>query len=121
MVTSGLRDAGYTYLNQDGGWDTGRSANGSLKCDPTQFPHGLKPVADYIHSRGLLFGIYTDRGSSNCRGQPTGSDSHEKLDAMDFAAAGVDYVKEDSCGGETHGTVWEQYARMRDALNATGN
>eukprot|EP01052_Picozoa_sp_SAG31_P028708 SAG31_NODE_2794_length_5083_cov_2.714687_2_plen_398_part_00 len=88
--------------------------------DPYQFPSGIKPVADYVHEKGLLFGIYTDRGSSNCRGVQTGSDSHWATDANDFAAWGVDLVKDDSCGGTTHGTVWEQYSRMRDALNATG-
>ena len=76
-------------------------------------------MADYIHSKGMLFGIYTARGSSTCMGRP-GSDLHETIDAKTFADWGVDYLKEDSCGGSTHGTVWEQYARMRDALNATG-
>ena len=119
MVSSGLRDAGYKYVNLDDGWAIGRHPNGTFKHDPGLFPHGIKPVADYIHSRQMLFGIYTARGSSTCMGRP-GSDSHETIDAQTFAAWGVDYLKEDSCGGTTHGTVWEQYARMRDALNASG-
>lgn len=68
---------------------------------------------------GLKAGIYTARGSTTCLGRPA-SDSHEAQDAATFANWGVDYVKEDSCGGITHGTVWEQYARMRDGLNASG-
>lgn len=90
-----------------------------MVADPKLFPLGLKPVFDYVHSLGLKAGIYTARGSLTCLGRP-GSDSHEAQDAATFAAWGVDYLKEDSCGGTTHGTVWEQYARMRDALNATG-
>ena len=79
----------------------------------------MKPVVDYVHSKGLSFGIYTARGSTTCMGRP-GSDSYEAQDAATYAAWGVDFLKEDSCGGKTHGTVYEQYARMRDALNATG-
>merc|ERR1711871_45000 len=109
MVSSGLKDAGYRYVNQDGGWAIGRDpATGALVPDPYQFPDGIKPVADYIHSRGMLFGIYTDRGSNNCKGVPTGSDMHEELDARQFAEWGVDWVKDDSCGGSMHGTVWDQ-------------
>lgn len=119
MVSSGLRDAGYKYINLDDGWAIGRYPNGTFMHDPDLFPHGIKPVADYIHSKGMLFGIYTARGSQTCMGRP-GSDSHEELDAQTFASWGVDYLKEDSCGGTTHGTVWDQYAKMRDALNKTG-
>ena len=97
----------------------GRTPAGELIPDPKLFPNGLKTVFDYIHSRGLKAGIYTARGSTTCMGRPA-SDSHEAQDAATFAAWGVDYLKEDSCGGVTHGTVWEQYARMRDGLNATG-
>ena len=79
----------------------------------------MKAVVDYVHSKGLSFGIYTARGSTTCMGRP-GSDSHEQQDANTYASWGVDFLKEDSCGGTEHGTVFEQYARMRDALNATG-
>ena len=121
MMSSGLADAGWRYVNMDGGWASHRDQQtGHLVPDPCQFPNGIKPVADYIHSKGLLLGIYTDRGSANCKGVQTGSDSHWTTDANDFAAWGVDLVKDDSCGGTTHGTVWQQYAAMRDALNATG-
>jgi hypothetical protein len=119
MVSSGLRDAGYEYINLDDGWCVGRNATGYMVADPKLFPAGIKPIVDYIHSKGLKFGIYTARGSLTCLGRP-GSDMHEEQDAALWAEWGVDYVKEDSCGGTTHGTMWEQYARMRDALNKTG-
>jgi alpha-galactosidase len=126
MVSNGLKDAGFTFFNLDDGWAINRTADGVLVADPKLFPpsaegknDGIKIVADYIHQRGLQFGIYTARGSTTCLGRP-GSDSHEQLDADTWASWGVDYLKEDSCGGKTHGTVWEQYAKMRDALNKTG-
>ena len=58
------------YVNLDDGWAIGRNANGTFKHDPELFPHGIKPVADYVHSKGMLFGIYTARGSSTCMGRP---------------------------------------------------
>lgn len=119
MVSSGLKDKGYRYVNLDDGWAHSRLPNGTIVPDPALFPNGLAPVAEYIHSRGLLFGIYTARGSTTCLGRP-GSDGYEQIDADYYASIGVDYLKEDSCGGTTHGSVWDQYARMRDALNATG-
>jgi alpha-galactosidase len=118
MVASGLRDAGYRYINLDDGWAISRDNNGTIVADPKLFPHGMKAVVDYIHSRGLLFGIYTARGSRTCLGRP-GSDGFEQQDADYYAMIGVDYLKEDSCGGTVHGSVWDQYSRMRDALNRT--
>eukprot|EP00929_Paragymnodinium_shiwhaense_P060756 TRINITY_DN30326_c0_g1_i2.p1 TRINITY_DN30326_c0_g1~~TRINITY_DN30326_c0_g1_i2.p1 ORF type:complete len:634 (-),score=99.44 TRINITY_DN30326_c0_g1_i2:327-2171(-) len=119
MVSSGLREAGYKYINLDDGWAVARDSMGRLVADSKKFPNGIKYVADEIHKRGLKFGLYTARGSRTCMGRP-GSDSHEVLDAQTFADWGVDYLKEDSCGGTYHGTIWEQYALMRDALNRTG-
>ena len=119
MVSSGLRDAGWTYLNVDDGWAVGRAADGTLVADPVAFPRGLAFVADYVHARGLRFGLYTSYTSLTCQGRP-GSLGHEALDAATFAAWGVDYLKVDDCGGATNGTAWESYARMRDGLNATG-
>ena len=116
-LTAGPRASPPARLASAGAFN--RSADGSINPDPTLFPNGMKAVVDYIHSKGLTFGIYTARGSTTCMGKP-GSDSHEAQDAATYAAWGVDFLKEDSCGGTTHGTVYEQYARMRDALNATG-
>ena len=81
MVASGLKAAGYSYVDMDGAWAVGRDPlTGAPLPDPYQFPmaNGIKPVADYIHSRGLLFGLYTDRGSANCAGRQTGSGGHEE-------------------------------------------
>ena len=80
----------------------------------------MKPVADYVHSKGLKFGIYSDRGTATCVGRP-GSEGHETIDAQTYAKWGVDLLKEDSCSAPTdHNTSFKQYALMRDALNATG-
>ena len=123
LVSSGLAAAGYKFVNLDDGWCVGRKGagegEGDMIPDPKLFPNGMKAVADYVHSLNLSFGIYSARGSLTCLGRP-GSDGHEEQDAALWASWGVDYVKEDSCGGTTHGTMWEQYARMRDALNKTG-
>lgn len=66
MVKTGLKDAGYKYINIDDGFQGGRGADGKLKINPHRFPFGLKPVADYIHSLGLKAGIYSDAGRNTC-------------------------------------------------------
>jgi alpha-galactosidase len=119
IVSSGLRDAGMRFLNLDDGWAVGRLPNGTIVPDPALFPDGIAPLAAYINGLGLSMGIYTARGSTTCMGRP-GSNNYEALDAQTYADWGISYLKEDSCGGATNGTVWEQYARMRDGLNATG-
>eukprot|EP00047_Mylnosiga_fluctuans_P024467 m.161442 g.161442 ORF g.161442 m.161442 type:complete len:564 (-) comp9865_c0_seq8:47-1738(-) len=120
MATNGMLDAGYEYINLDDGWAVGRTPDGVIIEDPKLFPDGLAAVVKYIHSRGLKFGLYTSRTSETCMGRP-GSDGYEKIDAMTYANKfEIDYLKEDSCGGTEHGSQWDQYARMRDALNSTG-
>lgn len=77
--------AGYEYINLDDGWAVGRdNHSGVLLADPHLFPKGIKAVADFVHSKGLKFGLYTARGSRTCLKRP-GSDSHEELDAQTFA------------------------------------
>ena len=93
IVSSGLAAAGLRYVNLDDGWAQGRYANGTIYPDPALFPNGMKPLVDYVHSKGLLFGIYTARGSTTCLGRP-GSDSYEALDAQTYADWGVDYVRD---------------------------
>ena len=95
MVSNGLRDAGYVYINLDDGWAVNRSADGQMIADPALFPpsapgrnDGIKLVADYIHKQKLMFGIYTARGSVTCLGRP-GSDAHELVDASLWASWGV--------------------------------
>lgn len=118
MVVTGMRDAGYRYVVIDDCWQVARDANGALVADPQRFPHGIKALADYIHSKGLLFGIYTDAGTSTCQGRP-GTFGHENQDARTFAAWGVDYVKEDWCHAQRLDAP-TQYAKFRDALARTG-
>jgi alpha-galactosidase len=98
LVSSGMKAAGYNYVNLDGGWDLPRrNAGGTLQPDPTKFPQGIRPLADYVHSLGLKFGIYTSAGIENCAGTTAGSYGHYRLDAATFASWGVDYIKLDWC------------------------
>ncbi len=98
LVSSGMKAAGYTYVNLDGGWDLPRrNGAGTLQPDPRKFPQGIRPVADYVHSLGLKFGIYTSAGTQNCAGTSAGSYGHYGLDAATFASWGVDYIKLDWC------------------------
>jgi alpha-galactosidase len=102
IVASGMKAAGYTYVNLDGGWDLlQRNTAGQLQPDPAKFPHGIKPVADYAHSLGLKFGIYASAGTTNCAGTSAGSYGHYQQDADTFASWGVDYVKFDYCASPT--------------------
>jgi len=121
MVELGLNRLGYKYLNLDDCWAKGRNADGSVYADKSTFPSGgLKELADYVHSKELLFGTYTDRGTKTCAGRP-GAQDHEQIDAKTYAEWGVDYLKEDSCHASgDHSVAFEQYGKMRDALNGTG-
>jgi alpha-galactosidase len=128
MVSSGMRDAGYQNVNADDCWLThSRDAGGNLVADPVKFPHGIKAVADYVHARGLKFGIYEDAGTATCAGYP-GSLGHERQDAALFASWDVDYLKYDWCNipfdqfpGQSHQQVAQRlYTTMRDALATTG-
>jgi alpha-galactosidase len=123
FVSSGLKDAGYTYVNIDDCWLLkSRSADGHLVPDPVKFPDGIKGTADYVHSKGLKLGIYEDAGTATCAGYP-GSLGHEQTDANDFAAWGVDYLKYDNCnnaGSTTQAQYIARYQAMGDALKQTG-
>lgn len=118
MVSSGMREAGYRYVVIDDCWQVARSADGTIIADSTRFPRGIKALADYVHSKGLRFGIYTDAGTKTCQGRP-GSLGHEVQDARTYAAWGVDYVKEDWCNAAGL-DARAQYLRFRDALRRTG-
>lgn len=86
--------AGYQYVNVDDCWAVTRDPHTyKLVPDPQAFPEGIKAVADYVHSKGLRFGIYTDRGYKTCAGRPASS-GWEGVDAATFASWGVDYLKE---------------------------
>jgi alpha-galactosidase len=121
LVDLGLAELGYEYVNLDDCWAKGRDANGVIYADPDTFPSGLASLADYVHSKNLKFGTYTDRGILTCAKRP-GSYGYETIDAQTYADWGVDYLKEDSCY-----SIWfdkelafKEYGIMRDALNATG-
>jgi alpha-galactosidase len=121
FVSSGLKDAGYEYVNLDDCWALPeRDANGNLQPDPVRFPSGIKAVADYVHAKGLKIGIYTSAGTKTCNsaGFPGGLD-HEYEDAALFASWGIDYLKYDNCNNQGRDAV-ERYTKMRDALAATG-
>ncbi|GAQ81181.1 alpha-galactosidase [Klebsormidium nitens] len=117
LVATGLRDAGYIYVNLDDGWaGWERDANGDLTVDEASFPSGIRSLADYIHSKGLKFGIYSSAGPKACSGR-LGSLLHEDQDARWFADHGVDFLKYDSCDDGKSGLgVKERFVRMRDAL-----
>ncbi|MGC4892359.1 glycoside hydrolase family 27 protein [Micromonospora sp. DT31] len=128
IVANGLRDLGYKYVVVDDCWfDPNRDAQGNLQAHPQRFPSGMKSLGDYLHARGLLFGIYQvplDKTCAQVGGAfpgATGSLNHEYQDARQFAAWGVDYLKYDWCSST--GTINDQVARfgiMRDALASTG-
>ena len=119
MVSSGMKDAGYQYVILDDCWQTGRDASGNIVADAERFPSGIKALADYVHSKGLKFGIYTDAGTKTCAGRP-GSVGHEYQDARQYANWGVDYLKEDWCSTLPGQSSEASYTLMRDALAATG-
>eukprot|EP00128_Syssomonas_multiformis_P010657 Colp12_sorted_trinity150504_noHs@26217 len=118
MVDGGFKDAGYVYLNLDDCWQLSRDANGVIQPDPKTFPSGMKALSDYVRSKGLLFGLYSDAGFKTCAGRP-GSLGYEEIDAKTYAEWDVSYLKYDNCN--TDGTSpKKRYPPMRDALNATG-
>jgi len=123
FVSTGLKDAGYEYVNIDDCWSLKeRGPDGRLVPDPAKFPQGIAAVADYVHARGLKLGIYGDAGTRTCAGYP-GSLGHEQVDAQTWAGWGVDYLKYDNCNNQSDGSQADYIARytaMRDALDRTG-
>jgi alpha-galactosidase len=118
MVASGMKDAGYQYIVIDDCWQVSRDAQGRIVPDPTRFPGGMKALADYVHAKGLKFGLYSDAGARTCEGRP-GSNGYETIDAAHYAAWGVDYLKYDWCNSDGVDPKIA-YPTMRDALRATG-
>jgi len=130
MVSSGLAAAGYKYINIDDGFFAGRAADGTLQVDATKFPGGFKPVVDYIHSKGLKAGFYTDAGANTCGnlfgpetgGAGAGIYGHDQQDInLAFKTWGFDYIKVDYCGGRQTGLDEQtRYTAIGNALLATG-
>ncbi|KAK8276577.1 hypothetical protein V6Z11_D10G209500 [Gossypium hirsutum] len=119
LVSTGLADLGYVYVNIDDCWSAAtRNLKGQLVPDPKTFPSGIKALSDYVHGKGLKLGIYGDAGAFTCQVRP-GSLFHETGDAQLFADWGVDYLKYDNCFNLGIDPK-KRYPPMRDALNATG-
>ncbi|XP_020838421.1 alpha-N-acetylgalactosaminidase [Phascolarctos cinereus] len=120
LAEDGWRDLGYNYINIDDCWMTPeRDENGLLVADPERFPHGIKYLADYVHSRGLKLGIYGDMGNRTCMGYPGTTLDKVVLDAQTFASWDVDMLKLDSCYSNPEDRA-QGYPSMSKALNATG-
>lgn len=119
MVSSGMKDVGYRYVNIDDCWEAAqRDANGNLATDPQRFPSGMKALADYVHAKGLKIGIYSSAGTGTCQRRPASLD-HEVADARTFAGWGIDYLKYDNCNNQNRPAL-ERYKAMGDALRGTG-
>ncbi|MEW2401162.1 ricin-type beta-trefoil lectin domain protein [Streptomyces sp. NPDC046862] len=127
FVASGLPDAGYKYINIDEGWWQGtRDSAGDITIDESEWPGGMSAIADYIHSKGLKAGIYTDAGKDGCgyyfpTGRPaapgSGSEGHYEQDMLQFSKWGFDYVKVDWCGGDAEGLdAKTTYQAISDAV-----
>ena len=130
MVSQGLKDVGYQYINIDDGFQYGRTSEGKVRIHPQRFPHGLKVVSDYIHSKGLKAGIYSDAGDCTCgsisngdtRNTNVGFYGYEQVDAdFYFKELEFDFIKVDYCGGNHAGlNEQEQYTAIHNAILNTG-
>ena len=130
MVSRGLKDVGYQYINIDDGFQYGRTSAGKVRIHPQRFPHGLKVVSDYIHSKGLKAGIYSDAGDCTCgsisngdtRNTNVGFYGYEQVDAdFYFKELEFDFIKVDYCGGNHAGlNEQEQYTAIHNAIVNTG-
>lgn len=120
MVATGLKDAGYEYVVIDDCWsERERGADGRIVVDKNKFPSGMKALADYVHSLGLKFGMYSCAGTRTCAFYP-GSFDNEFIDAQTFADWGVDFLKYDYCTFPSKAVGMAHYNRMSMALKATG-
>ena len=123
MVENGMQRAGYSYVNIDDCWQVVRYPNGTIQPDPVRFPSGMKALSDYAHSKGMKFGVYTAQGSRTCQNRP-GAYNHELIDAETYCSWGLDYLKNDNCGGTMHKQLNESWARFTQGFekcyNASG-
>jgi hypothetical protein len=127
LVSTGMKDAGYEYVNIDEGWWKGpRDSSGNISVDTAQWPGGMQAIVDYIHGKGLKAGIYTDAGRNGCgyyypTGHPaypgTGAEGHYDQDFLQFSRWGFDYVKVDWCGGSAEGlNARDSYTAISDSI-----
>jgi alpha-galactosidase len=120
MVSSGLRDLGYTYINLDDCWSGhSRDSQGRLQPSPL-FPSGMQDLADFVHSKGMKLGLYSCVGTQTCKYNRPGSYGNFEIDAQTFASWGVDFVKADYCHKPSNETSQDLYAAFSNALNQTG-
>lgn len=130
LVSSGMRDVGYKFINIDDCWQLGRNPDGTIQVDTKRFPSGMKALGDYIHSKGLKFGIYSSAGTFTCQ-KRAASLGYELIDAQTYASWGVDFVKYDFCfatGPKEHSLTKateaftrSRYQAMADAIKASGS
>ncbi|KAI9345019.1 Melibiase family protein [Obelidium mucronatum] len=122
IVSSGLAELGYNHVNIDDCWQLSRDGDGFIQADPKAFPSGIRALSDYVHSKGLKFGLYSSAGTYTCQMRPGGL-HFEKQDAQRYAEWQIDYFKYDNCHnegmGDKGGTI-SRYGALRDAMNATG-
>ena len=121
LVDTGMVDLGYEYVVLDDCWSakTSDNATGNLQADASKFPNGMKDLADYVHKKGLKFGLYTSVGDVTCKGDRPGSLDNYERDAKTLASWGVDFIKMDHCGDKHNATDLELYGTMSQALNKT--
>ncbi|HKC11276.1 MAG TPA: glycoside hydrolase family 27 protein, partial [Vicinamibacteria bacterium] len=118
MVATGMKDVGYQYVVIDDCWQVKRDEKGRIVPDPERFASGMKDLANYVHGKGLRFGLYSDAGTGTCKKRP-GSKGYEELDAKTYAEWGVDYLKYDWCNTQGQDTR-DSYGRMSRALRGSG-
>lgn len=120
MVADGYLAAGYEYIFIDDCWQGGRDAHNNIIPDPVKFPNGMRALADYVHSKGLKLGIYSDAAQLTCAGY-TASYGFEEQDARTFASWGIDYLKYDYCNAPADSAeAHRRYRAMADALDRSG-
>ena len=119
MATNGMKAAGYQFVNIDDCWQTSRDPNGVLVADPVRFPYGIQGLADYVHSKGLKLGIYSDHGTLTCAGRPAAY-GHNYVDANTYASWGVDYLKFDNCNLPAGDSTNVDDTAMANALMNSG-
>ena len=117
LINSGLFEAGYNYINLDDCWQKYRGEDGYIIPDNDTFPHGIEPLVEYAHSKGLKFGLYSSAGNYTCQGRP-GSLDFEEQDAEIYAKWNIDYLKYDNCYNRGISSLI-RYPTMRDCLNKT--
>ena len=124
IVAQGLIDVGYEYFVIDGGWrDTKLGPNGELQANPKKFPHGIKVLADYAHSKGLKFGLHAVPGTHDCGGDLVGGFGHEEVQVKQFVDWGLDFIKLDKCkftDGWNEELVTQTYNKWGDLLKNCG-